>query len=182
MSATTATPRMMVSLGMADDQAARPLVNPMQEMADGMPLLGVVLADEDRRGQPRDWTGPEAKGLDASKQHTHRRIQRHGQQGGNGHGQVLRVGKRLEQPALLVDQREDRHERDRNDQQREEHRRTHFHERIQAHAMEVALLAARLSTGRSCCTRSPPRRWHRPPARRWRSRSRPATSSSRSIP
>ena len=55
------------------------------------------------------------------------------------HGQVLRVGERLEEPALLIDQREDRQEGDGDHQQREEDRRPDLLQRLQAHRVEVAL-------------------------------------------
>ena len=57
----------------------------------------------------------------------------------DGHGQVLRVGERLEEPALLVHEREDGHERHRDHQQREEDRRPDLLERLEADRVEVAL-------------------------------------------
>ena len=61
---------------------------------------------------------------------------------GDRHREVLRVGERLEEPALLVDQREDRQEGDRDHEQREEDRRPDLLQRLQADRVEVALAAA----------------------------------------
>ena len=69
----------------------------------------------------------------AHEQRHQRRNQQDREQGRRGHGEGLGVGKRLEQPALLRLQREDRQEGDRDDEQAEEERRAHLDRGLDQH-------------------------------------------------
>ena len=69
-------------------------------------------------------------------------IERDREQRRDRHRQVLRERERLEEAPFLIDQREDRQERDRDDEQREEDRRPDLLERREAHRVEVASAAA----------------------------------------
>ena len=109
-----------------------------------MTVLGVVFPNQNGTGQPSHRPWLETKGLGPRKQHAQRRIQRHRQERRNGHGQILRIGQRLKKPTFLVHKGEHRHKCHRDDQQREEHRRPDFHQRFQAHLVEILLFAAGL--------------------------------------
>src|SRR5262249_58450330 len=86
---------------------------------------------------------PERERLHAGEEHAQRRVERDREHGGDRHREVLRVRQRLEESALLVDEREHGQERHPDDQEREEDRRTDLLERAQADLVEVALTAAR---------------------------------------
>ena len=68
--------------------------------------------------------------LAADEDHHQRRHQRDRQQRGGRHRERLGERQRAEQPPLLRFQREDRHERHRDDQQAEEQRRSHLGRRL----------------------------------------------------
>ncbi len=125
-------------LGVLQHEAAGRLVDAVEEDADGVLLLGVVLPDEHVGAQLRQPLGFEGEGVHAREEHAQGRIQGDSQDRGDGHGQVLGVGQRSEEAALLVHQREHGHEGDGDDQQREEDRRPHFQQGFQAHVVEVA--------------------------------------------
>jgi hypothetical protein len=108
------------------DEAARRLVDREQHAADRMALLRVVAPDGDRVGHGGERARAKAPRLHAREQHAHGRIERDREQRRDRHREVLRVRERLEETPFLVDQREDRQERDRDHQQREEDRRTHL--------------------------------------------------------
>ena len=91
-----------------------------------MLLLGVDLADEHGVGGAREPARAEAEVSHVREQQAQRGIERDGEQRGDDHGEVLRVGERLEEPALLRFEREDRQEGDRDHQQREEARAADF--------------------------------------------------------
>ena len=127
-------------LGVAQHEAAGPFVDPVEEDADGMPLLRVVLADDDLGGRPGQPPRLEAEGFHPGEHHAHGRIQGQRQQRRDAHGQVLGVGQRLEQAALLIQQGEDGHEAHRHHQQGEEDTGPHFHQGLQAHLVEASRL------------------------------------------
>jgi hypothetical protein len=65
-------------LGVPDHESAWSLVDPVQEVADGVPFLGVVLAHHDLAGQPGERSRPESERLDPREQHAHGWVQRNG--------------------------------------------------------------------------------------------------------
>ena len=127
---------------MPQHEAAHRLVDREQDAADRVALLGVVAADRDRAQHAGQQPRPERERVHAREQHAHRRVERDGEDRRDRHREVLRVGERLEEPALLIDQREDRQERDGDHQQREEDRRPDLLQRPQADRVEVALPSA----------------------------------------
>ena len=111
---------------MAEDGPADGFVHRKQQAADRVALLWIVASDRDSIHDAIQHTRAEAEILDAGEHHPHRRIERHREDRGDRHREVLRVGERLEEPPLLVDEREHRQERDRDHQQREEDRGSDF--------------------------------------------------------
>jgi len=87
----------------------------------GICVARIVGSDDRVIRQPGERTGPEVEAVHSSEDHAERRIERDREDGGDRHRQILRVCERFEETSLLVDEREDRQERDRDDQQREEH-------------------------------------------------------------
>ncbi len=161
----------------AQHPAADRLVDGEQHAADGMALLGTVAADGDARSRPR-------RASAGRKRNGSMRVKSMRSAGSSviastrrdRHREVLRVGERLEEPPLLVDEREDRQERDRDHEEREEDRRARPPSSArEPHLVDVALPAAGDPLARAACRRSRPRRSRRRRARRSRSRCRRAT-------
>ena len=128
-------------LGMAQHEPAGRLVNGEEPAADGVPLLRIVTAYGNRVPDPAEPEGPEVRPVHAREHHPQCRVQRHGQQRGHEHREVLGPREGPEKAPLLVDQREDRQERHRDHEQGEEDRRPHLEEGLQANLVEVALAA-----------------------------------------
>ena len=178
-------------LRVAKDAAADRVVEPEEDLRDGVLLLGVVRpdgdrvddllgepggeADEPRQESPLPVREAEPERVHPREEHPHRRVERDGEDGRDGHREVLRPGERREEAPLLVDEREDREERDGDDEEREEDRRADLHQRLEADGVEVPLPSPSRSRSGASCRRSPPRRSRRRRGRRWRSRCRRAT-------
>ena len=107
-----------------------------------MLLLGIVAAHRDLVEQPRDEARPEGDEVHPREEHPERGVEGDGQHRGDEHGQVLGPGQRPEEPALLVHEREDGQERDRDHEEREEDGRPDLEQRLEADRVEVALAAA----------------------------------------
>ena len=71
----------------------------------------------------------------------HGGVERDRQYGGDGHGEVLGKGERLEEPSFLRFQGKDGHERDRDDQQRKEACRRDFLDGLDNHSVVIAFAA-----------------------------------------
>ena len=124
---------------MPEHPAARRLVDAVQQPADRVPLLGAVGAHEERAGDSRQPARPEIERVHARKEHAHRRIERDGEERRDRHRQILGPRQGAEEAPFLIHQSKDRQERDGNHQQREEDRRPHLEQRLQAHLVEIAL-------------------------------------------
>ena len=91
-----------------------------------MVFLAVDFSDQDRIDHARQKLRPERKILHVGKKQPNCRVERDGEKSGDDHGKILGEGKRLEKPSFLGFQGKDRHERDRDDQQREKARSADF--------------------------------------------------------
>ena len=85
-----------------------------------MLFLRLNLADQQSVGDASKPSRPKLETLHASEEQSQSRVQGNGQDGGGNHREVLRVRKRLEEPAFLRFEREHGKERDRDHEQREE--------------------------------------------------------------
>ena len=134
----------IVVFGCRSTKPARRLVDGEESAADRVLLLRVVAADRDLVEDPGEPARPEVNEVHPREEHAQRGIEGEGEQGGDEHGEVLGPGERREEPALLVDEGEDRQEGDGDHQQREEDRRPDFEQRLEPHRVEVALASALL--------------------------------------
>src|SRR5438034_4749385 len=97
---------------MAENESHHRMVNPHQRTTDGMALLAVNFSNQNsirNAGQP---AGPELKLAGPHEEQSQRRVQRNSENRGDGHGEVLGEGQRLEKPSLLRLQDENRQEGD----------------------------------------------------------------------
>ena len=150
----------------ADDR----LVDPHQEAADGMRLLGPDAADDHRVDRPAEPRGPELEAPHAREEHAQRGVERDHEDRRHQHGERLGVGERLEHPPFLRLERQHRKERHRDHEQREEARRRHLLDRLEDELRDGRASIRRAAPARASCASAPRRRSPRPPARRSRSR------------
>src|SRR5262245_55777038 len=94
-----------------------------------MVLFAVNLADQYRIDHLCQEARAEVVRIHVREEQPDRRVERDGEEGRNRHREVLRIGERLEEAALLPLEREDRNESDRDDEQREEARPAHLLDR-----------------------------------------------------
>ncbi len=127
-----------------EDEAAGGVVDPLDGAAHRVALLGVVGADQEAGGDARQEARLEGERIHAREEHAQRRVERDREERREQHRQVLRPRQRPEEPALLVDQREDRQEGDGDDQEREEDRRPDLLQRLETDLVEVPLAPADL--------------------------------------
>ncbi|GBC78534.1 hypothetical protein HRbin08_02030 [bacterium HR08] len=113
------------------------MIEAHQHPADRMLLLAVNLPDEDGVQEPTEPTRAEREFPHVGEEQPDRRIERDRQHRSDRHGEVLREGEGFEEPSLLRFQSEDRHERDRDHQEREEARSPHFLHRPNDHIAEI---------------------------------------------
>ncbi len=127
----------IVFLGCREHGPARPLVEPVEDDADRVLLLGVVLPHRDLVDDPGQPLRTEREAVHPREQHPDGRIERDGQERRDRHREVLRERERPEEPPFLVHEREHGQERDGDDEEREEHGRADLHERREPDLVEV---------------------------------------------
>ena len=123
-------------------EIARRLVDAEKPLADGVLFFGIIAADGQRCGDLRKPFGTKRERVHAGEEHPNGRIERDGQDGGNRHRQVLRVGQRLEQSPFLIDQGKDRHESHGDHQERKEDRRADLLQSTQPNFVKIAFSSA----------------------------------------
>ena len=129
---------------MAQHELCRRLVETEQNAGDRVLVLGVHFADGDGIRDPAQPPGLEVVVLESCEEQSDGRIEGDCKDGGDRHREVLREGKGSEEAPLLSFEGEDRHERDGDDQQREEARPAHLLNGADEDLLVVALPAGRL--------------------------------------
>src|SRR5271157_6387125 len=104
-------------------------------------FLGIILAYEQVRCRPREPFRFQVEGLKPGKHHAYGRIEGHGKERRDPDRKGFRPCQGGEEPSLLVDQGKDREERHRDDEEREEDRGPHLHERLETYLVKVTFPA-----------------------------------------